>query len=48
MLLDRKLHNCYLCSIRPLMDMDKTTCREGSNNSSLIVTVFHSLYSVHG
>ena len=45
MLLDRKLHNCYLCSIRPLMD--KTTCR-GSNNSSLIVTVFHSLYSVHG
>ena len=46
MLLDRKLHNCYLCSIRPLMD--KTTCREGSNNSSLIVTVFHSLYSVHG
>ena len=46
MLLDRKLQNCYLCSIRPLMD--KTTCREGSNNSSLIVTVFHSLYSVHG
>ena len=20
MLLDRKLHNCYLCSIRPLID----------------------------
>ena len=24
MLLDRKLHNCYLCSIRPLIE--KTTC----------------------
>ena len=48
MLLDRKLHNCYLCSIRPLMDKTTCRCREGSNNSSLIVTVFHSLYSVHG
>ena len=46
MLLDRTLHDCYLCSIRPLID--KTTCREGSNNSSFIVTVFHTLYSVNG
>ena len=22
MLLDRKLHNCYLCSIRPLIDIN--------------------------
>ena len=43
MLLERKLHNSYL--IKQLVN---SYYREGSNNSSLIVTVFHSLYSVHG
>ena len=41
---NRKLHNCYLCSVRPLIDKKQLVnsyYREGSNNklSLLLITV---------
>ena len=47
MLLDRKLHNCYLCSIRPLIDKNNLLIVI-MEQVQITVTVFHSIYSVHG